>query len=81
MGQDSFNSIWMKTEPGKDFDPPACETGMMLVRRWQTRTNFRQVLPKFPGGCDRAAGEDLLRPRQSLPKMQRVLRPQGRYLS
>ena len=42
MGQDSFNSIWMKTEPGKDFDPPACETGMMLLRRW---ANAERVIP------------------------------------
>ena len=40
MGQASFNSIWMKSELGKDFDPPACETGMMLVRQLQTRAKL-----------------------------------------
>jgi hypothetical protein len=34
MGQESFNTQWMRFEPGKDFDPPACEAGMLLLRRW-----------------------------------------------
>jgi hypothetical protein len=44
MGQGSFNSIWMKTEPGKDFDPPAYGTGMMLLRRC---ANADPILARF----------------------------------
>ena len=52
MGQDSFNSIWMKTEPGKDFDPPACETGMMLLRRWANADpTLARFFPDIPEGA------------------------------
>jgi hypothetical protein len=34
MGQAEFNARWLTAQPGKDFDPPACDTGLVLLRRW-----------------------------------------------
>ena len=42
----------MKTEPGKDFDPPACETGMMLLRRWANADpTLARFFPDIPEGA------------------------------
>jgi hypothetical protein len=52
MGQDSFNPIGMKAEPGKDCDPPACETGMMLLRRWANADpTLARFFPDIPEGA------------------------------
>jgi hypothetical protein len=48
MGQDSFNTRWRAFQPGKDFGPPACETGLMLLRGWQIRiTRLSASAPIF----------------------------------
>ena len=29
-----FNARFLQAKPGEDFDPPACEIGMILLHRW-----------------------------------------------
>jgi hypothetical protein len=52
MGQDSFNARWMVLESGKDFDPPACETGLVLLRRRANQDpTLERHFPEIPTGA------------------------------
>jgi hypothetical protein len=54
MGQSEFNELWFAARAGKDFDPPACETGMMLLRRWANQDpTLARLFPHIP---DEATG-------------------------
>jgi hypothetical protein len=49
MKQSEFNARFMTLEPGKDFDPPACETGLILLRRWANKDPvLDRMLPNVP---------------------------------
>jgi hypothetical protein len=49
MGQESFNAQFMTFEPGKDFDPPACETGLILLLRWSNADpTLARLFPHIP---------------------------------
>jgi hypothetical protein len=48
MTQDEFNAIW-DSSPGEDFDPPACEEGMVLLKEWAEHDSaLMQWLPLVP---------------------------------
>jgi hypothetical protein len=46
--QGDFNAIW-DPSPGQDFDPPACEEGMVLLKEWaEQEPALMQQLPSVP---------------------------------
>jgi len=49
IDQNEFNSRWLQSEPRRDFYPPACKTGLILLRRWApTRTlSLTAYFPTF----------------------------------
>ena len=48
-GANEFNARWLQSEPGKDFDPPGCETGLMLLRLWANQDpTLERIFPDIP---------------------------------
>jgi len=44
-----FNARWLTPVPGQDFDPPACDTGLVLLRRWAVHDPaLAASLPSIP---------------------------------
>ena len=42
-------ALFLTPQPGQDFDPRACETGLILLHRWATHDPvLDRVLPEIP---------------------------------
>ena len=55
MRASEFNARWLTPVPGQDFDPPACDTGLVLLRRWAVHDPaLAASLPNIP---DDATGQ------------------------
>jgi len=55
MRPSEFNARFLISKPGEDFDPPACNTGMILLHRWAAHDpTLDRMLPNVP---DDATGE------------------------
>jgi hypothetical protein len=69
MKQSEFNARFMTLEPGKDFDPPACETGLILLRRWVNQDPvLDRMLPNVPDDTTGPYAEAFYKHRNRCPK-------------
>jgi hypothetical protein len=49
MRPSEFNARFLAAVPGKDFDPPACDTGLILLHRWAAHDPvLDRMLPEVP---------------------------------
>ena len=69
MRQSEFNARFTTFEPGNDFDPPACDTGLILLRRWANQDPvLDRMLPNVPDGATGPYAEAFYKHRNRCPK-------------
>jgi hypothetical protein len=69
MKQTEFNARFTTLEPGKDFDPPACEGGLILLRRWANQDpTLLNLLSEIPPNAEGPHARALYDHRNRYPK-------------
>jgi len=49
MNAAAWSAMWFERNPGEDFTLPACEAGMILLRRWAGKdSTVARTLPTVP---------------------------------
>jgi hypothetical protein len=68
MTQLEFNSLW-QASPGVDFELPACDEGMALLKLWaQNDATLTQELPIVPENAKGTLAHDFYRHFAQCPK-------------
>ena len=66
--QGEFNALW-QPYPGEDFEPPACDVGMALLKHWaDDHPEMAHVLPVIPQGAKGIFVEQFYRHSAMCPK-------------
>jgi hypothetical protein len=66
--QGEFNALWQPC-PGKDFELPACDEGMVLLKHWADNDPvMAHVLPVIPQGATGIFAEQFYRHVARCPK-------------
>jgi hypothetical protein len=64
-----FNARWLTSKPGQDFDPPACDTGLILLFRWANHDpTLEHMLPEIPDDATGKYAEAFYKHRNQCPK-------------
>ena len=68
MTQLEFKALW-QASPGVDFELPACDEGMVLLKLWaHDDATLAQELPKVPEKATGALAQDFYRHVAQCPK-------------
>jgi hypothetical protein len=69
MRPSEFNARFLTAKPGEDFDPPACDTGLILLHRWAAHDpTLDRMLPKIPEDAEGQYAEAFYRHQNKCPK-------------
>jgi hypothetical protein len=69
MRPSEFNARFLTPVPGQDFDPPACDIGLVLLHRWAAHDpTFDRLLPEIPDNAEGKYAEAFYKHRNQCPK-------------